>query len=309
MEHATLMKPLFVNDMFNREGKRIRAKYIKTVSCDGAEYPLWISVGVNEKDYPRAENDTHYLYIQAGEYLIPFGDTEFDLIQRSGHLALEQELYGDFKGREAFYKELRNGKTYEESNLLIKAQIEKEEAFIAERGKDDTAQAMYLKNRIVDPAIDCYIEARDKGGKHVDFRGAAFLGDLEKCVEVSKVLREKREKEEAERRALLAEQNRKEAEEKAEAERVAIADVEHILSNGGVIKGGELAVKIADKYGIKIPLRTRGWMLNDLAEITVSEDGSMSYRYWKRSKTSTGSQKVYDILFDIQKAIKVAKTA
>lgn len=90
-------------------------------------------------------------------------------------------------------------------------------------------------------------------------------------------------------------------------EQAAIKEAENTFINGGTIKNGALVVKIADKYGVNVPIRTRGWILNTLAECTISKSGSVSYRYWKRSKGAKGSQKVYDILSKVRDALKVAE--
>lgn len=305
--NAKLMKPLFVNGMFNRDGKRIRAKYLKTLVHSGIEYPLWISSGKNEKDYTHNANDTHYLMIEFGEYLIPCGETEHDLEQRSGYDYLNKEWYGDFEGRKKYFGEIRQGKSFEEANSLIAEQIKKEEEFISEHGKEDVVQAEFLKTKLIDPSIEQYIDARDNNGRYVDFHGAAFLGELDKCCEISVRIKEIRKKEEAVKRAERDEKERKENEEREAVERKEIQEAENVFINGGTIKDGELVVKIADKHGVNIPIRTRGWMLNTLAECTISESGSVSYRYLKR-KGAKGSQKVYDILFDIRKSIS-SKTA
>lgn len=78
--------------------------------------------------------------------------------------------------------------------------------------------------------------------------------------------------------------------------------------NGGTISDAKLIVKIADKLGVIIPIRTRGWILNSLVECTISDRGGLSYRYWK-SKTGKGSQKVCDVIFGIRRALQKLKTA
>ena len=56
---------------------------------------------------------------------------------------------------------------------------------------------------------------------------------------------------------------------------------------------------ICDKYGIKVPIRTRGFINDKLASIIISEDGKgASYRYFRR-KNSKGSQTIYDIIYKI----------
>ena len=227
-------------------------------------------------------------------------------MQRAGQDHLNKEWYGDFEGRQKYFEEnFYKGRTYEEYNPLIKEHIEKEEVFIEESGENETIQANFIKT-FIDKAIANYIEARDNNGKFADFIGAAFLDELDKCEQIAKVLKTKRQEKELERKRELAEQRAKEAEEKALAEKLLIEETEQILINGGTVKGGEIIVKIADKYNINIPLRTRGWILNNLAETTITDGGSVSYRYFKRSKNATGSQKVYDVLFDIRRVLKSA---
>jgi hypothetical protein len=136
---------------------------------------------------------------------------------------------------------------------------------------------------------------------------AEMVGRLEEAKEHNQKVREQRQEKELERKRELAEQRAKEAEEKALAEKLLMEETEQILINGGTVKGGEIIVKIADKYNINIPLRTRGWILNNLAETTITDGGSVSYRYFKRSKNATGSQKVYDVLFDIRRVLKKEK--
>ena len=165
---------------------------------------------------------------------------------------------------------------------------------------------MELIKQIIDKAIKRYIEARDNNGKYADFIGAVFLDELDKCCEISLVLRKERQEEEQERRRILTEQKKKEMEEQEQAEKLLIEETEQIFINGGTIKGGEIIVKLADKYNINIPLRTRGWILNNLAEITITDSGIMNYRYYKRSKNATGSQKVWDVLADIKTVLKSA---
>ena len=297
---AKLMKPLFINGMFNREGKRIRANYVRTVG----EYPLWIEDGKPNKDYARNPQDKYYIYIQVGEYIFTNGETEYDIIQQAGYTKLNKEWYGDIEGRNKFFNELRKGKTYEEYSPLIKEQIDKEQAFIDEYGQKEDVQFAYLKETYIDRHIQNWIDARDNGGKFADFIGALCLDELDKCQEIAKVLKIKRQEKEKIWKAEIAKQRAKEAEEKAKAERLLIEKTEKIFINGGTIKGGDIIVKLADKYNINIPIRTKGWIYDCLAECTITENGGASYRYWKKKKGTKGSQKVYDILFDIRKAIQ-----
>lgn len=299
-ESAKLIKPLFIDGNFNREGKRMRAKHIKDISCDGGEYSLWISAGVKENDYPRAENDTHYLYVLAGEYLVPTGLTEFYLEQQIGWEQLVKSWYGDMVARARYIDGLKKDKTWEEGNKLIEARLAEEKLFVDDYGKNEQAQAEYIK-AMFDKRISTYIDARDNGGMYVDFVGAALIGDIDRCLEVSAVVKAKRAAIEAQKRKERMEKDQKEREEREQKEQAAIMEAEEILKNGGKITGGEMIVKLADTHGIIIPIRTRGWILKSLAEFTV-DGSSMSYRY-RKTKNGRGSDKVYEVVSAIRKAL------
>lgn len=302
---SKLMKPLFVNGMYNREGKRIRVNYLKTIG----EYPLWINDGKPDKDYTRNGNDKYYLYIQKDEWLVMSGYTEFELEQRAGQNYLNKEWYGNFEERQKYFDEnFYKGRSMEEAHKLVKDHIKKEEIFIEESGKNEIIQVNFLK-AFINKAIENYIEARDNKGKFADFVGAAFLRELDKCEQIAKVLKAERQEKERIRKAELEEQKIKEAEEKAQAEKSLIEETEKLFINGGTIKGGDIIIKLADKYNVDIPLRTKGWILNTLTEATITESGGVNYRYWKKSKNATGSQKVFDVLFDIRSAINNKITA
>ena len=303
---SKLMKPLFVNGMFNKEGKRMRVNYLKTIG----EYPLWIADGKPDKDYSRTENDKYYLYIEVNDWLIMGGFTEFELEQRTGQDYLNKEWYGDFEGRNKYFDDnFYKGRTYEEYNPLIKEHLEKEELFIEEHGKNGELQAEFLKRVLIAKSIEQYVEARDNNGKYANFVGAAFIGELDKCVEISNKLKEERIKKDKERKAELAKQREIEDQEREQAEKLLIEETEKTFANGGTIKDTNIIIKLADKYNVEIPLRTKGWILNNLSEVTITESGSVSYRYWRRSKAATGSQKVYEVLFNIREAIKGKITA
>lgn len=61
-------------------------------------------------------------------------------------------------------------------------------------------------------------------------------------------------------------------------------------------------------HGVKIPLRTRGWILNSFAQCSIAIiDGAPRYsvRYYKRN-SGTGSTKIYEIIEQIRAAIIAA---
>lgn len=303
ISQAKLMKPLFVDGNFNREGKRIRAKYIKTLSHDSVDYPLWINAGTPDKDYAKSEEDKYYYMIETNGYLVSCGYTQYELKQRSDYECLNKEFYGSKENRDNIFSEIYKGRTFQEYRPLVDEQIKKEDVFTAEHGNNEDIQAEFLKSQI-DRHIEEYINARDNNGSFADFHGAVFLNELDKCVEISKRNKEIRQQEDAVKRAEREEKQRKEREENERIEQEAISKAESIMINGGKIDNGEIIVKLADKHNVKIPIRTRGWILNNLAYCNISDAGSISYSYYKRTKNATGSQTVYSVLSDIRKTIK-----
>lgn len=57
MSNARLMKPLFYDGNFNRDGKKMRAVFEREISDGTVSYRLWRSDGKPDIQYPRAEND------------------------------------------------------------------------------------------------------------------------------------------------------------------------------------------------------------------------------------------------------------
>jgi hypothetical protein len=301
---AQLMKPLFVNGNFNREGKRIRANNIKTIG----EYSLWVSSGKPDKDYAQNEDDKYYLYILASDFLVPVGYTMCELKRRAAYNLLNKQWYGSFEEREKYYNNLRNNKKEDENwnrvNGLVNEQIAKEEEFIKKQDENETMLEEFLKIN-VESAIADYVNVRDNGGNRINWPGAAFLGELDKCIKIAKVIRSQREEKEKERKKQITEQRKREAEEKTQTEQLAIQEAEKIFINGGKIESGDIIIKLANKYNINIPLRTKGWIMNCLANITITPDGNMNYQYYKK-KGASGSQTIWSILHNIWSALKVA---
>ena len=293
---STLKKPLFINGMFNREGKNCRADFVREVSNGAESYKLWTTT--NKKEYPQNELDKYWLYVEINNYLVPVKMTEWNFVDRLGFVQMCAEMYGT---REERARVWRNS---EDVNALRA----REEPVILRYGSDPARQADYI-HKLLSDHVRYYIDARDNGGTFADFIGAAVLGELDKCAELSAKLRaEQEEREEAARR----EREEQEAKERAEQEaqhRREIKKAEAIFTRGGLISDGALLVEIADAHGVKIPLRTRGWILNSFAQcsITISADGAPRYsvRYYKRNN-NTGSTKIYEIIEHIRAAIIAA---
>lgn len=294
---STLKKPLFINGMYNREGKNCRADFVREVSNGAQSFKLWTTTKKNV--YPNDERDKFYLYVEVNNYLVPLKLTEWSLVNHLGFYPACVELYGTKEERARVWQRSSG----DEVNRLQ----ELEEPIILRYGSDPARQADYI-HKLLSDHVRYYTDARDNGGTFADFVGAVVLGELENCVELSAKLRAEREaKEEAARR----EREERKVRERADREELhnkAIEEAENVFTRGGLIKDGVLLVELADRHGVKIPLRTRGWILNSFAQCSIAIiDGAPRYsvRYYK-SNSGTGSTKIYEIIEQIRAAIVAA---
>ena len=121
-----------------------------------------------------------------------------------------------------------------------------------------------------------------------------------------------------------AEQNARNAEKQAEIEKnnaeaqKTINSAISIIKDGGTVKNDEITLYtdiytckrysvigyLFDKYEIKMPIRTKGFVINTLNSITVSADGKdISYSYWKKGN-SKGSTTIYTYIYQLIEAIR-----
>lgn len=120
------------------------------------------------------------------------------------------------------------------------------------------------------------------------------------------------EKDKAKKAERIKEQQ---AEIKEDNERTAkiIESAKAILRNGGTLENEEITLRnendyyevktrsiinhLLDMYNISVPIRTRGFINERLASVTISADlKGVSYSYFRR-ENSKGSQKVYDLIY------------
>lgn len=294
---STLKKPLFINGMYNREGKNCRADFVREVSNGAESYKLWTCTEKNQ--YPANERDRYFLYVEINNYLVPLRMTDYKFTDVLGFFPACVELYGTREERARVWQRSSG----DEVNRLR----ELEEPVILRYGSDPARQADYIRDRLR-VRVRNYINARDNGDTFADFVGAAALGELGKCAELSAKLRADGEAREEAARREREEQEAKERAEQEEQHRQEIKKAEEIFTRGGLISDGALLVEIADAHGVKIPLRTRGWILNSFAQcsITIIEGAPRySVRYYKRN-SGTGSTKIYEIIEQIRAAIIAA---
>lgn len=292
---STLKKPLFVNGMYNREGKNCRADFVGEVSNGAQSFRLWTTTEKNR--YPQNEHDEFWLYVEVNNYLVPVKLTNWNLVNHLGFVQMCAEMYGTQQERARVWQASKD----------INALRAREEPVILRYGSDPARQADYI-HKLLSDHVRYYINARDNGGTFADFIGAAVLGELEICAELSAKLRAEQE---AKAEAARREREERKARERAEREELynkALEEAENIFTRGGLIKDGALLVELADRHGVKIPLRTRGWILNSFAQcsITIIEGAPQySVRYYKRNN-NTGSTKIYEIIEQIRAAIIAA---
>lgn len=304
MDNTKLMQPLFYNGMFNAGGKRMRAVFEREVSNGTDRFRLWRHSGLPDRDYPQAENDTHLLYLELHGYLAPLGMTEYDLIIRCGEPLAIADLYGDEEGRRAHFDALH--KSEQAHSVEIPKALEIEGDTIRRLGSDSAHQAGYIK-RTVDEHISTYLTARENGGETFpDFFGAAALGELDLCRELSVKYRAKKQ---AERAARQAEAEAKRKKEREEANRKADEQLQkaiHVLKHGGVLENEMIRLYRADGgygsyaivnhlmrlYGVDVSLRTQGWINEKLVSLRIENGRCDDLRYWTR-KGGRCSDKIF----------------
>lgn len=313
MSDAKLMKPLFLNYNFNRGGNKMRAVLWREVSNGSDTYRLWRSAGKPDVTYPNADNDKYLLYLECNGYLAPLGRTEFRLICDCGSYFAYQALYGGYPKRIEFIRKARA-----ESEQALSDLFARENAEIRRMGSSAECQATFLKLWL-DEKVEEYQKAKANGGdSRPDFVGALALNELPQCVELFKAYREKRECREQEQRAKAQQERDLKGQEKNKESEALVAAAERSLLEGGAVANvevtfykpgrGSLRTKMIShlmaKYGITVPLRTLGWINNNLTQVRVERDGSIRVAYQRLANSrSKGSERVFQCLHELIDAI------
>lgn len=174
----------------------------------------------------------------------------------------------------------------------------------AKYGADAMRQGEYVREmlRLKEAA---WQEAKEDPQKFPDCIGAAVCGELNEWLKVSaayKARKEAEERAEAEEQAAREEAERKEQEAR---EREEMAAYMELLRKPGRVKDGAKAVKAADALGVKIPLRTRGFMLEKLAAFIVEADGHVEHiQYYRNGGRAYNGSGVYQTLTELCKAAR-----
>lgn len=312
MEKCKLMRPIFHENMFNREGRRIKVVHERTVSNGTETYPLWRAVRKSEPNFSWVDNDRYLLYAEINGYLIPLGMTNHELIYSCGSKPVEKKLYGGQKERSRHYDSLRESG----GEQAVLAELDKEWAEIVKCGSDPACQAEYIQKTLA-KHTETYLESKKNGGTTFpDFIGALILDDLDRCMELSPIYQKNCQQREQARAAQDAEKNRIFCEEQNSAARQKVAEAIQIIRNGGILENETLAFyqsryrftdcrlvsHLMRTYQINVPLRTQGWINNNLQSVTISNGKFTSCQFLCRKK-SRGSLSFTQCMSDLIHAV------
>lgn len=314
---SKLIMPLFHNGNFNRDGKKVRAEFIREVGDGNTSYRLWRCECESGRDFPHAENDKYFLHIETNGYLVPLGQTEYSLIDACGRKAACEELYGGEEGRKKFYDGLRTQYNATDNYTPFKQAAEREEEVIDRIGNDPAKWVKHIGD-FFRMHIEIYSRSvENDGDTFPDFVGAVVLNDLSTCLKLRAKYQKKAEIREQ------AERERKKAEDTAfceEQNRIAEEQVRKaisVLRDGGTLENNRITLYktrydsedicivnyLARRYHINVPIRTKGWISDKLMAFIIATDGQHKMRC-RNVKGSKGSTRISTVLADLINAAK-----
>lgn len=181
-------------------------------------------------------------------------------------------------------------------------------------------ETLDLINRANIGTLDLYMETinyRINEGKWINIIEMEFIKNVkpelipgvEKARAAHKArLEAKRQAREDER---IAERKAEMEKNNAEAMEIVNAAIAKIKSGGDIIneyftlwidlenhKEYSTFTYLFDKYGIKVPIKTRGFILNSLNTVRIDKDNGVGYNYYRKGK-SQGSSKIYELIFEL----------
>lgn len=307
MSNVRLMKPLFYDGNFNRDGKKMRAVFEREISDGTVSYRLWRSDGKPDIQYPRAENDNYLLYAEIRDYLVPLRITDCNLIDHAGYPAAVIELYGSKEGRDEYFDSIRKS-----SDDVFAEANRREREKIMLLGSDPACQASYIK-KLFDNNVACYVASKENGGESFpDYVGALILGELDKCVALSAVYRKKEDEVAKARRAKAEAEDKAFCEEQNRLSEQAVQEAIRTIKNGGVLQNQtikfyrsryscsafSIVTYLMRQYGVNVPLRTQGWINEKLTSVTI-ENGKCEHLRYMRSKGAQCSQRFFDCMSEL----------
>ena len=241
------------------------------------------------------------------DYLVPLHLTDFNLIDRAGYPAAVATLYGNKEARDEYFDNLRKSG---DDAVLEAVQHEREE--IIRLGSEPACQASYIK-QLLDESVACYVACKESGGASFpDYIGALILDDVETCISLASVYRQKCKTEEQARRAKAEAEEKAFCDKKNHLSEQMIQDAICIIKEGGILQNQTLkfyrsryscsAYSIVNylmrKYGVGVPLRTQGWINDKLLSVTI-ENGKCEYLQYMRAKGTQCSQRFFDCMDEL----------
>lgn len=317
MSNARLMKPLFYNGYYNCDGKKMRAVLVREISNGADTYRLWRSDGKPDIEYPRAENDTHLLYVEIRDYLVPLRVTDFYLIDHCGYHAAVELLYGDENQRCKRFNTLQ--KSGDEA-LAEAIALEREKILLL--GSDPVRQTNYIK-AMLDNNVARYVACKESGGDSFpDYVGALILDEIDMCISLAFVHRQKISAEKQARKAKAEAEDKAFCEEKNRSAEQVVQKAIHIIKDGGILQNqtvkfyhsryswSEFSIinYLMRKYGVSVPLRTQGWINGKLTSVTIG-NGKCEHLRYLRSKGAQCSQRFFNCMGELLHNVNAEKEA
>lgn len=319
---CALMKPLFYNGMFNRDGRRMRAVFDREVSNGEETFRLYRKDGKQDVEYPRTETDKYLLYVEQNGYLVSLQCTEYQMVSDCGFNAAMDKLYGGMAGRSKYFDGLRadnseNGGIYgEASNSAVDHAIAREDEMVERIGHEPARWADRIQ-KILDVHTDCYLKSKNTNGQcFPDFRGACVMDELDECVRLSEIYKRTQEEKRAAMRAEQEAEERRMREETNQKAEQAVYQAIQIIKNGGKLSNDavtfykpngdcvetSIVLMLMHRYGVNVPVRTQGWINEKLVSVTIVNErcDSLSYR---RYKNAAVSQKFFDCMNDLVRRV------
>lgn len=315
---CTLLKPLFCDGMFNRDGRRMRAVFDREVSNGEETFRLYRKDGKPDVKYPRTETDKYLLYVEQNGYLVSLQCTEYQMVSDCGFNAAMDKLYGGMASRSKYFDSLRadnseNGGIYGEvANSAVDRAIARENEMV-ERIGHEPARWVDRIQKILDVHVDCYLKSKNTNGQSFpDFRGACIMDELDECVRLSGIYKRTQEEKRAAMRAEQEAEERRMREETNQKAEYAVSQAVQIIKNGGKLSNDtvtfykengdcmetSMVLMLMRRYGVSVPIRTQGWINEKLVSVTMVNGRCNSLTYMRYKNAST-SQKFFDCMNEL----------
>ena len=300
MSNAKLMTPLFYQGNFNAGGKKMRAILVREVSNGTDTYRLWRRDGKPDRKRPSNTDDAYILYVELGGYLATLGMTDFYLTGHCGHQAAVTALYGDEDKREQYFDSQKPS----DGNGAAEA-LEQERALAQEYGRSPARQADYIKF-ILDRHTAAYRAAKENGGETPpDYTGALVLGELQSCVELYHIYKDKQR----ERNWAYCRKCNQLAEKQ-------VQKALRVIREGGVLRNDtvefyrsrydfsacSIFLHLMKLYYVDVPLRVQGWITNKLVSATIADGRCSDIHFWGNKGDRT-SQRFVDCMNELIRAV------